>query len=124
MDMRPLILINCMGDFMNTKYNKEIDDKYIIIYFERLIPKLYKIMPMKESNDVNLGLYIYKLINQLCGGKNLIVDDSLFVEIIFNLESLQGIQDIRLHNSIVKENISMCQKIISKLKKGDDVNGV
>ncbi len=96
---------------MQTKYGT-IPNSDLILYFKRLVNRLYKLMPIKENKDVTYDKYLTKLIQQLHGGEKLIISDSLFIEIIFNLESLFMIDDIYLHNSIVKENISICQKLI------------
>ncbi len=96
---------------MQTKYGT-IPNSDLILYFKRLVNQLYKLMPIKENKDVTYDKYLTKLIQQLHGGEKLIISDSLFIEIIFNLESLFMIDDIYLHNSIVKENISICQKLI------------
>jgi hypothetical protein len=100
---------------METKYG-ELPNSDLILYFKRLVNQSYKLMPMKENKDSTYDRYLMKLIQQLHGGNRLIISDSLFIEIIFNLESLFEINDITLHNSIIKENISICQKVIKKLE--------
>jgi len=102
---------------MDTKYG-DINNSDLVLYFNRLINKIYKLMPMKENSDLTYNKYLEKLIMQLIGGDNLFISDSLFVEIILNLESLFEIDDVRLHNSIVKENISICQSLIKKFNIG------
>ena len=102
---------------IETKYGK-LSNNDIVLYFYRLINKIYKLMPLKENKDRNYEKYLQKLIKQLTGGDSLIISDSLFIEIIFNLESLSEIDDIELHNSIVKENISICQSVIKKMNGG------
>ena len=100
---------------MITKYG-ELPNTDIILYFKRLVHQTYKLMPMKEKRDETYIQYLKKLIQQLHGGNRLIISDSLFIEIIFNLESLFEIEDIALHNSIIKKNISICEKVIQKLE--------
>ena len=96
---------------METKYG-ELPNADLVLYFNRLINQLYKLMPMKENRDITYDKYLTKLIQHLHGGDRLIISDSFFIEIIFNLEALFKIEDIVSHNSLVKENISICQKII------------
>lgn len=100
---------------METKYG-ELPNADLTLYFKRLVNQSYKLMPMKENKDITYDRYLSKLIQQLHGGQRLIISDNLFIEIIFNLESLFEIEDIVLHNSIIKENISICQKIVKKLE--------
>ena len=102
---------------MDTKHGT-ISNSDLVLYFNRLINKTYKLMPLKENKDKTYDKYLEKLIKQLSGGDKFIISDSLFVEIIFNLESLFEIDDISLHNSIVKENISICQGLIKKFNIG------
>jgi hypothetical protein len=102
---------------VKTKYDNSLTNKELVLYFKRLIGKIYKIMPMKENIDKTLEKYLDKLIYQLLGGSSLVLSDSLFVEIILNLESLRYIEDIQIHNSIVKETMSLCEKIIKKLEE-------
>ncbi|MBW3020719.1 hypothetical protein KY334_05460 [Candidatus Woesearchaeota archaeon] len=103
---------------MITKYG-EIPNNDLILYFKRLIPQMYKLMPMKENKNITYEKYLTKLIRQLHGGNRLIISSNLFIEILFNLESLFDIEDVDLHNSLVKENITTCQTIIHKLEKED-----
>ena len=102
---------------MDTKYGT-ISNSDLVLYFNRLINKIYKLMPLKENKDITYDKYLEKLIKQLSGGNNFIISDSLFIEILFNLESLFEVDDVKLHNSIVKENISICQSLIKKFNVG------
>jgi hypothetical protein len=95
---------------------KFLENESLVLYLKRLINKIYKLMPMKENNDVNYLLYLAKVISQLNGGKYFMSKNHSFIEIIFNLESLYDINDLKLHNSIVKESISLCDKLIKELE--------
>lgn len=101
---------------MDTKYGK-LNSEHLWLYLERLIHQLYKLMPMKEKNDITYDMYLSKLTKQLFGGSNILPKGSMFLEILFNLESLSYVNDIKVHNSIVKENISMCQREMNRIKK-------
>lgn len=102
-------------------HNGTLKDSDLILYFQRLVNKIYKLMPMKENNDSTYNIYVQKLIEQLKGGEKLIIQDSQFVEILFNISSLTGIDDIKLHNSIVKESISICQSLIRDIELKEDL---
>ena len=107
---------------MQTKYGT-LSDNEISLYCKKLINQMYKLMPMREDDEPTYDAYLIKLIQQLHGANSLIVEDSLFISIVFNLESLFSIDDIKLHNSMIKENLSMCQKLIVKFEnyeRGDD----
>lgn len=105
---------------------KLISRTYTIKYLERLIPKLFKLMPLKESSDVNYNLYLDKLVTQLLGFKKIVVFSPMLLDIICNLEGLKNVSEIRMHNSIVKECINICQKSIDaiRLELEGDSDGV
>lgn len=101
--------------------------KCVPIYIERLIPKLFKLMPLKENRDKNYCLYLDKLIIQIIGFENIVLylrKEPIILDIICNLKGLRYSQDIRVHNSIVKENINICQKIIDNMRLESDINGL
>ncbi len=104
---------------MKNIYGGNISYEELINYFNSLIGDLYKLMPLKENKYNGYEIYLHRLLCQICGGENLIISNNYIIKIIFNLEGLKRINDIKLHNSIVKENISLCKKIIENLKKGD-----
>lgn len=91
-----------------------MDNKNINKYLERLIPKLFKLMPLKENEDPNYDIYLDKLIIQIIGFKNIdiyIYKCPFILDIICNLSGLCSCDcDIRIHNSIIKECINMCKR--------------
>lgn len=96
--------------------NKLLSPNYRLQYLQRLIPKLFKLMPLKESKDINYNLYLEKLILQLLGFKKIIIFSPALLDIICNLEGIKEVDKIKLHNSIVKECINICQNSINKIK--------
>jgi len=107
---------------MYNKYGRDISNEELIVYFRNLIGSCFKLMPMKEKKDPNYEIYLNKLLFQICGCEDLIFYSNELIKIIFNLEGLVKIIDkpidIKIHNSIVKENITLCNQIIGELKGG------
>jgi hypothetical protein len=101
--------------------------KCVPIYIKRLIPKLFKLMPLKENKDKNYYIYLDKLIIQIIGFEGILLYSSKYpmvFDIVCNLKGLRFSEDIRIHNSIVKENINICQKVIDDMRLECDDNGV
>ena len=97
--------------------------KCVSEYVKRLIPKLFKLMPLKENGDENYYVYLDKLIIQIIGFEGIVFYPMIF-DIVCNLKGLKFSESIRIHNSIVKENINICQKIIDGMRLERDKHGI
>jgi hypothetical protein len=97
----------------------DMDNKILIKrYMQRLIPKIFKLMPLKENKDENYNIYLSKLIIQIMGFKDITIyvnETPSLIDIIANLSGLKNECDIRIHNSIVKECINICQRSIDRM---------
>lgn len=93
------------------------NDAYIINYFDFLINKVYKCLPMKENREVTLHIYMESLLRELIGNRELIVElkgSPIFISLIGKLEYLiQNDVDIKTY----KKDIFDCINLIEKLKK-------
>ena len=89
-------------------------------YLQRLIPKIFKLMPLKENNDLHYQIYLEKLVMQIIGFKNITIyieEIPSLIDIIANLNGLHNECDIKIHNSIVKECINICQRGIDQIEQ-------
>jgi hypothetical protein len=87
-------------------------------YLKRLIPKIFKLMPLKENQDPNYHIYLHKLVMQMIGFKDITIyvdEIPVLIEIIANLNGLKHDCTLKMHNSIVKECISICQNSIDRM---------
>jgi hypothetical protein len=101
---------------MKTKYGGEISNVAVAEYFEMLIGKIYKTLPMfEDSNCLTLDSYLFSLLKELCGGSSLL-EDKYFVELIANLESLFFIDNQKKFKSQVFKCTNLCRKICDRLK--------
>lgn len=110
---------------MKTKYGAEIDSETMVEYFQLLINKIFKLLPMKEQNILTLDDYTYSILQEIAGGNKLILNDKYFVELLCNLENLSEIKgDYKKYRSQIFKCINICQKIIDNLKKDGDVGDI
>ena len=93
-------------------------------YFERLINRLFKILPMRENDDQTLCVYIQSLQFELLGFGDLI-DMTHSDELIISLASiLQSLIDNDLELPVVKREVFHMIDICVKLRgKYAEANG-
>lgn len=103
---------------MNTKYGGQIKGEPFDDYLNKLIKRIYKILPMKQEESKTLNKYINFLMIELSGGDKLLIEHRIFIELLFNMESLNQIEDIDLFKSQVFKCINICKKILTDYKDG------
>ncbi len=112
---------------IKTKYYA-IPNEYFANYFQFLIGKVWKILPMSEEDNKNLKGYMEGLQRELIGNMNLVEDlkcDGYFITLLNKIEYL--ISEDYSHEVCRKEVfecISIIEKISEKhtiLKKGGKV---
>lgn len=96
-------------------------------YFEFLINKTYKILPMKEENSETLKSYLESYLRELIGNKNLVcilVDEPKFITV---LNTMQFLISEEYSVSVCKKEVFKCIRILedinSKYFKDGDTNG-
>lgn len=98
---------------VNTKYNP-ISDELVGNYFQGLINKFYKILPMSEEKSPTLRQYIESLQWELTGNQEVICiirNDGQYAQLIGTLESLNESAEIKY----VKREVFKCIRIIEQL---------
>ena len=102
---------------MMTKYG-DVPDSVVHNYFKSLINQIYKILPIKESGEQTLEIYIDSLLRELIGYKNLfdeVQEDSMLISIISILSYLSSNDcSTRVVRSDVFKAISICNKITER----------
>lgn len=97
---------------MKTKYGYLLDDSFDK-YKNKLVDRVYKILPMKEEESITLNKYMTSLISELVGAVEVLNDvdkKGNIVSVIFVLENLIEEQD----RDIIKREIF---KVIDTIKK-------
>ncbi len=75
-----------------TSVNIPISSRLLNDYFHNLVNRFFKILPMRESEEASLSIYIDSLQSELLGGKDLIPsirDDSRYLTLLMILEFLK-----------------------------------
>lgn len=97
-----------------TKYS-EIPDEYFVSYFNFLIGRVWKILPMWEENNEDLKSYMESLQRELIGNINLVKEikcDSYFITLLSKLEYL--INEEYTHE-ICRKEVFECVDIVKKI---------
>lgn len=107
---------------VETRLGTNLDGKIIAAYFDTLVNKFFKILPIREQNCDTLGVYIESLRAELVGGKSLIHslgEDASYLTLLFILEYLTNEQpDVPVVKREVFKAIGICNKIRDSYLKG------
>lgn len=85
-------------------------------YFEFLINKTYKILPLKEEKSDTLKSYLESYLRELIGNKNLIpllVDEPKFVTV---LNTMQFLISEDYSDKVCKKEVFKCIRILEEIK--------
>lgn len=106
---------------MKTKYHV-LPDKHFYNYFNYVIDKVWKILPMTEENNINLRKHMESLQRELIGNQHLIEDlrcDGYFLTLINKIEYL--INEEYSH-AVCKSEVFACISIINKIIERYELN--
>ena len=84
-------------------------------YFNYLINKTYKILPLKEENSITLISYLESYQRELIGNRDLLyalVDEPLFVTV---LNTIQYLISENYSNEVCKTEVFKCIKILKDI---------
>ena len=95
-----------------TKYGNCLTEDIVLEYLDRLIGKVWKLLPLFETDKDIFKDNHKALMEEICGGEKLILYCGFYVELINKLE---GMVDIDTHKHI-KRHVRECIDIINKLK--------
>jgi hypothetical protein len=99
---------------MKTKYGS-VDDELLQKYIERLVNKVFKLLPLKQENNPTLVEYHKSLMLELNGANSLVLalqEDANFMCLICSLESLLFVDDFPVYRRKVLECINICKKLV------------
>lgn len=85
-------------------------------YFEFLINKTYKILPLKEEKSDTLKSYLESYLRELIGNKDLIpllVDEPKFVTV---LNTMQFLISEDYSDKVCKKEVFKCIRILEEIK--------
>ena len=109
---------------IDTKIDAAVESNTVADYFNTLVNKFFKILPIKEQGCETLDVYISSLQCELLGGRSFIPafhrDDS-FLTLIFILEYLVSERpDVAVVKREVFRAIGICNKLRDAYAKGVD----
>lgn len=99
---------------VKTKYYA-IPNEYFANYFQFLIGRVWKILPMSEENNKHLKEYMESLQRELIGNMNLVEDlkyDGYFITLLNKIEFLISEE---YNHAIMRKEIFECIDIVEKL---------
>jgi len=91
-----------------------IPDKSLNEYLEDLVGKIYKILPLKESEIDTLNEYIKSLQLEIIGSLNIFDNDAKIMTVI---NTLQYFIDNEYDTKTCKREVFKCIKIVKKLRR-------
>lgn len=95
------------------QYN--IDDHYIGLYLDGLIPKVFKLLPIKEKEFHTLHKYHKNLIMEIVCFSNIIVPYSQNKDMMTLICNLESLLNIETHDKY-RQKVFECIDIVKKLK--------
>lgn len=108
---------------IETTSNTQLDRELVCNYFRNLVNQFFKILPMREADEVSLPIYIESLYIELlgCGGVVAgIKDDASFLTLLSILHYLMDNPDCSVHSTKrqVFKAISICNKLKAQIMEG------
>lgn len=103
-----------------TKYDTEIPPDIMLEYFEQLIHRIFKILPMREEGIKTLPKYIENLLAEVGGCEKFIVNDLNLLDLILNMEALSLLydDDIAKFRTQVLRCTRKCKGILDEIQIG------
>lgn len=100
---------------ITTKYNP-LPSELCADYFDKLVNRVYKLLPLKEENSDTIDTYIKDLLFELTGNNEVIIslkNDGSFLSIIGRIEKLQTESDIKTY----RREVFNCIQNVTRLKR-------
>lgn len=94
-----------------------ISDEYLVNYFNFLISKVFKILPISEEQPGTLKDYLESLIIELTGNQSLISQIRRDANFLSLLGTLQYISENNCTHNILRREVFKCIKIIQGLQE-------
>ena len=87
-------------------------------YLDKLVGKIFKILPLLEENPINAKKYMVSIINELEGATRNYTDDSYMVSTLFSLQGIKSVTDYNVCRKTIFDCINNINNLKIKMKKG------
>lgn len=99
--------------------NINLDD-----YLDKLVGKIFKILPLLEENPTNAKKYLNSLTIELDGMTKYYSDDSYIISTLFSLQGIKTVTDYNVCRKTILDCLSNVNSLKKKyFKKGGKING-
>lgn len=95
--------------------NINLDD-----YLDKLVGKIFKILPLLEENPTNAKKYLNSLTIELEGMIKNYSDDSYIVSTLFSLQGIKSITDYNVCRKTVFDCLNNINNLKSKIKNSEE----
>lgn len=102
---------------METKYGT-LPDEMLVTYVDGMIAKVYKMLPMKQTEAKTLANYMESTLREFVGQKELVYvlrENEEFQSILGTLESLLNQDDFKKFRSDIFKIINLIERLKNKL---------
>lgn len=87
-------------------------------YLDKLVGKIFKILPLLEENPENAKKYLISLINELEGMTSNYSHDSYIVSTLFSLQGIRFNTDYNIWRKTVFDCLNNVKHLKAKFNKG------
>lgn len=102
---------------IKTKYDGYINESDILHYYDRLIGKIFRLLPIRESNELNFIKNFNELMEELLCGEEILLHGGYYIELINKLEGLPKIPHKPFTKSKFQKRIVECIDVVNNLRK-------
>lgn len=98
---------------IKTIYGGYLHEEDIIEYLNRLVGRIWKLLPLYEEDYNSFAKNHKSLMNELCGGEKIVLYCGFYVELINKLEALTLVNE----HAYVKKYVRECIDLVNTLKE-------
>jgi hypothetical protein len=99
------------------KYGGELEKSEIAAYLERLVGRIYKLLPIRENSETDFQNNHKTLMEELAGGERLLKGYGIYLELLNKLESLPALTEHKQFRKSILESIDTVNKIKAEVLK-------
>jgi uncharacterized membrane protein len=103
-----------------TKYGGELNQTEVVEYLDRLVGRVYKLLPIRENSESDFLNNHKSLMEELAGGERLLHGYGIYVELLNKLESLPVLTEHKQFRKSILESIDIIPKIKSEVLKNGE----